>query len=82
MKKIMLIACPLLATCLGIVLWQMGLTPAIAWTAGITVLVANWWISEPIPIPATSLIPLALFPLVGVWMPTKSVKPTGTSSYC
>ena len=66
MKKIMLIACPLLATCLGIVLWQMGLTPAIAWTAGITVLVAGWWISEPIPIPATSLIPLALFPLVGV----------------
>lgn len=25
-----------------------------------------WWISEPIPIPITSLIPLAIFPLAGV----------------
>ena len=25
-----------------------------------------WWIFEPIPIPATSIIPLAVFPLVGV----------------
>ena len=37
-----------------------------AWTAAVTVLCSVWWIAEPIPIPATSLIPLAVFPLVGV----------------
>lgn len=37
-----------------------------AMTAGLTVLCALWWVFEPIPIPATSLIPLALFPLLGI----------------
>jgi len=32
----------------------------------VTGLCAVWWISEPIPIPATSLVPFALFPLTGV----------------
>ncbi|MCZ6560774.1 MAG: SLC13 family permease, partial [Gammaproteobacteria bacterium] len=32
---------------------------------------ALWWIFEPIPIPATSLIPLAVLPLVGVLTPTQ-----------
>jgi solute carrier family 13 (sodium-dependent dicarboxylate transporter), member 2/3/5 len=35
-------------------------------TLGITSLCAIWWILEPLPIPATSLIPFAAFPLVGV----------------
>jgi solute carrier family 13 (sodium-dependent dicarboxylate transporter), member 2/3/5 len=38
-----------------------------AWrTAGAGLLMAAWWISEAIPIPATALLPLALFPLLGV----------------
>jgi sodium-dependent dicarboxylate transporter 2/3/5 len=37
-----------------------------ALTLGITVWVVIWWIFEPIPIPATSLLPLALLPLFGV----------------
>ena len=37
---------------------------AVCWTAAITCLCAIWWIFEPIPIPATSIIPFALFPLV------------------
>ncbi len=32
----------------------------------ITVLMAWWWITEAIPIPATALLPLAAFPLLGV----------------
>ncbi len=36
------------------------------WTAAITTLCAVWWIFEPIPIPATSIIPFAAFPLTGV----------------
>jgi sodium-dependent dicarboxylate transporter 2/3/5 len=32
----------------------------------VTVLCAVWWVTEAIPIPATSLIPFAVFPLAGV----------------
>jgi len=41
-------------------------------TAAVTVLMATWWISEAIPIPATSLLPIALFPALGV-IPTTQV---------
>ena len=34
--------------------------------AAITFLMAAWWVTEAIPIPATSLLPLVLFPLLGV----------------
>ena len=48
-----------------------GSTSAVGWTASITSLCAVWWVFEPIPIPATSLIPLALLPLVGVLEPAE-----------
>ncbi len=35
-------------------------------TAGVAALMAVWWICEPIPIPATSLLPMAFFPLLGI----------------
>jgi len=34
-------------------------------------LCALWWIFEPIPIPFTSMIPLALFPLLGILAPNQ-----------
>jgi len=34
--------------------------------AGLTLLCALWWVFEPIPIPATSMIPLGVFPLLGI----------------
>ncbi len=38
-----------------------------AWrTLAVGVLMAVWWVTEAIPIPATALVPLALFPLLGV----------------
>ena len=37
-----------------------------ALAAGLTTLCALWWIFEPIPIPATSMIPLGVFPLLGI----------------
>jgi sodium-dependent dicarboxylate transporter 2/3/5 len=40
-------------------------------TAAVTLLCAVWWIFEPVPIPFTSLIPLAVFPLVGVLTPAQ-----------
>ncbi|MFT5681143.1 MAG: sodium-dependent dicarboxylate transporter 2/3/5 [Myxococcota bacterium] len=43
-----------------------GLDAPAAWTAGVAAWCVAWWISEPIPIPATSLIPFAAFPAIGV----------------
>ena len=62
----MLFIGPLLGALIGLVLHLAGHPAPICWMAGITTLCAAWWITEPIPIPATSLIPLALLPLTGV----------------
>lgn len=35
-------------------------------TAAVGVLLAVWWMTEALPIPATSLLPILLFPLLGV----------------
>ena len=35
-------------------------------TAGIAALMAVWWMTEAVPLPVTSLLPLILFPLTGV----------------
>lgn len=43
-----------------------GLSAPIAWTIAITALTATWWVTEAIPIPATSIIPFAAFPMAGV----------------
>ena len=49
-----------------------GMKPA-AWSvACVTGLMACWWMTDAIPIPATSLLPIALFPLMGV-MSAKNV---------
>ena len=38
-----------------------------AWrTVGLGLLLAVWWSTEPIPIPATSLLPLVVAPLIGI----------------
>jgi sodium-dependent dicarboxylate transporter 2/3/5 len=44
----------------------MGWAQQGAMAAGLTLLCALWWIFEPIPIPATSMIPLGVFPLLGI----------------
>jgi sodium-dependent dicarboxylate transporter 2/3/5 len=44
---------------------------ASALTASVTLWCALWWIFEPVPIPFTSLLPLALFPLFGVLTPAQ-----------
>jgi solute carrier family 13 (sodium-dependent dicarboxylate transporter), member 2/3/5 len=43
-----------------------GLTVAGWHTAAVAVLMAVWWMTEAIPIPATAMLPLGLFPLLGV----------------
>lgn len=43
-----------------------GLSEAGWRSAGVGLLMAVWWVTEAIPIPATALLPLALFPVLGV----------------
>ncbi len=54
------------AAAAGLISQSYGLDEAIVWTIAITTLTAVWWVSEALPIPATSLVPFALFPLAGV----------------
>ena len=40
--------------------------PLITKTAAVAALMAVWWLTEAIPLAATSLLPLILFPFMGV----------------
>ena len=64
------------ALCLLLLLLPVpdGMSPAGMKVAAVTVLMATWWIMESVPIAATALLPIALFPLLGV-MPTANVTP-------
>jgi sodium-dependent dicarboxylate transporter 2/3/5 len=57
---------PLLALSAGYAMSRAGFPMDAATTLGVTVLCVVWWVFEPIPIPATSLIPLGALPLLGV----------------
>lgn len=61
-----LIAGPLLAIAVALSMNQSGWEAQACWTGAVAVLCVVWWIFAPIPIPATAIIPLAIFPLMGV----------------
>jgi sodium-dependent dicarboxylate transporter 2/3/5 len=65
-NRLSIIGGPLFGLLLFFLCRHFGHSDAIAWTAGITALCATWWVTEPIPIPVTSLIPFVLFPVAGV----------------
>jgi len=62
---------PLLAAIVYFSLASLGWEQDACWTAAITIICATWWIFEPIPIPATSLIPIAALPLLGILSPAE-----------
>ena len=62
----------LLALTLAAALASIGQPTDVVVTASTALLCIAWWIFEPIPIPVTSLLPLALMPLFGVLTPTET----------
>jgi len=76
LKKILFLLAPLIF--LFLILFPGILDsehPVIAYTAGVAVLMAVWWMTEVIPLAVTALIPVALFPLLGI-MTGKAVAET------
>ncbi len=66
LKRLSLWLAPLAAVAVTLLMMNAGWAREGALVAGLTVLCALWWIFEPIPIPATAMIPLGVFPLVGI----------------
>ncbi|NKI36572.1 SLC13/DASS family transporter [Wenzhouxiangella sp. XN79A] len=56
--------------------WQLS-TPASV-VAAVTAWCAVWWLTEPVPIPVTSLLPMALLPLGGALTPTQVAQSYGS----
>ena len=46
----------------------LAMPPAARATAAVSALMAIWWMTEAIPLAATALVPLVLFPLTGVYL--------------
>ncbi|MFC2951662.1 SLC13 family permease [Marinicaulis aureus] len=66
MKPMRILFGVLFAAAAGAAAQAGGLSQPVTATIAITALTAFWWVSEALPIPATSLVPFALFPLAGV----------------
>ena len=66
LRRLALWLAPLVGAAATLAMLQFGWARSGALTAGLTTLCALWWIFEPIPIPATSMIPLGVFPLLGI----------------
>lgn len=75
-QRIGLFLGPLLFLFILILPTAEGMSPAAQRLAAVTLLMAVWWISEALPIAATALLPIVLFPLLGI-MPTAQA----TSAY-
>ena len=44
-----------------------GLSQSGWYVTGVVLLMASWWATEALPLPVTALVPLALFPLLGIY---------------
>ncbi len=61
---------------LSVQLW--GLAVPAAAVAAVTAWCAVWWLTEPVPIPVTSLLPMALLPIFGALTPTEVAQSYGS----
>ncbi|MDH3920520.1 MAG: DASS family sodium-coupled anion symporter, partial [Rhodospirillales bacterium] len=65
-RLIGLVAGPLVAAAVLASPAPEGLSPQGWWTAGVGLLMAVWWMTEALPLAVTALVPLVLFPLLGL----------------
>lgn len=61
----------------GMLAFGAGLSMEAAITAAVTALCAIWWVTEPVPVPVTSLVPFVVFPLTGVITHTEAAEAYG-----
>jgi solute carrier family 13 (sodium-dependent dicarboxylate transporter), member 2/3/5 len=69
LARIGLVAGPAAFLILLLIPLPAGMPEAAMQTAAVTAWTAIWWITEPIPVPATSLLPLVLLPATGALSP-------------
>ncbi len=72
-RRLGLVLSPLAAAAFYFFLPNLG--PEGRATAATAVLMAGWWLSEALPLPATALVPVALFPLAGAGSISQSTAP-------
>ncbi len=65
-QKVGLLLGPLLFVLLLVIPTPADMEPSAQKMAAVAMLMATWWMCESIPIPATSLLPITLFPLMGI----------------
>lgn len=77
--NIKIITGPLLAIVVWVFSWLYGLDTAVSWSLAVAAWCAVWWILEAVPIAITSMLPLAIFPLVGILTPQQVAQAYGHS---
>ncbi|HKI44249.1 MAG TPA: SLC13 family permease, partial [Balneolales bacterium] len=75
LKKVTFILGPLVFVILILLPPPVGLSIAGWYTAASGIWMAIWWLSEAIPMSATALLPIVLFPLFGVMKVGEATKP-------
>ena len=77
-KNAIVLVSAILSVASALGLWWAGQPSDIYYTAAITLFVAILWVTEALPIPATSLLPFALFPLFGVLSHSEAASSLGS----
>lgn len=71
LKSVALWAGPVLAALVAFLGQASGQPSGITIVVFVAIICVVWWVFEPVPIPVTSLIPLAVLPLLGVLTPAE-----------
>ncbi len=74
-QRVGMVLGPLLFVLMLVLPTPAGMEPGAQKMAAVALLMATWWMCESIPIPATSLLPIALFPLLGIMHTKQATAP-------
>ncbi len=75
LKRIGLFLGPVLFIAICLLPLPKGMTQPALYCAAVTALMATWWITEAIPIPATAMLPIVLFPFLHIMPSAKATLP-------